>query len=132
MNGKLRNVSQVSPYKQKQAQSLGQSWSSIHNISLSSIPPVPSIPPFVQGDRIRPRYPWHLWRQYPVIVDECYLASTSWLIKVRVVANSTFSATVLASDFEHLGVQHLGVNQLNIKQLDIKQLSVKQLDLALR
>ena len=126
MNDKLRNVSQVSPYKQKQSQSLGQSWSYIHDISISSMPP------FVQGDRIRPRYPWHLWRQYPVIVEECNLASTSWLIKVRVCADSTFSATVLASDFEYLGVKHLGVNQLNIMQLDIDQISIKQLNIALR
>ena len=100
MNVNLCHLSQISTHPQNKTQNIGQKCDS--NRSSHPLPITSSIPPFAPGNRIRPRYPWHIWRQYPVVVEECYSASTIWLMKVRVFAKPTFFETVLASDFERV------------------------------
>ena len=103
MKGKRCTVSRMSTDKPNATQNLGKKLSAIH-----TLPDTSSISPFAQGARVRPRNPWHLWRQYPVIVEESYLACTIWLITVKVYAELTFLETVLASDFEWVGA-HPGI-----------------------
>ena len=97
----MQRISTINSQAESRSKQGGEFGSIIH---ASHTRPMitPTISPFAQEARIRPRYPWHLWRQYPVIVENCYLASTIWLVKVRVLAETEFSETVLASDFERV------------------------------
>ena len=57
-------------------------------------------PPFQSGEFIRPRAPWHPWRLYQIMVEECHRMGEHWLLEVHIQNHKLHDAKVLADDFE--------------------------------
>lgn len=68
----------------------------------------PSSPPFQPGELVRPRCPGHPWRQYPIVIDKCFLIGKIWLLSVYIHTHvHTFlQIEVLAEDYERANTFH--------------------------